>query len=1390
MKAKHKRIYMYFVTVMLALLIMASAVLSYAYFSKKDIYDGYLSGEIELLFDRLDDTGLASYGAAEGITADKEQTWGTKNNPYVISNVRHLYNLSELQNIGYFDKQFISKNYDENGNLVADPTNIPYFIICEPDYTPVLIDGSSFKEITSIGNDEHPFIGSVKGVHIKTKDENGETINKEQMVTVETNTSATSVIHNVKVKSNPSNVDSGLFGYVSFIGDLPEESAENQTFIGTPSVISNIVLSDVQVEVNSSFWDAVTEFVKDIALGEGGHRFSFTDLFNAKDANGNALDIYNSVPHENHHIGILAGHVSYSTVEYISVYYSNDNVVAIDLTDTTEVTAEDSEGNEIKTKANYLSATGIIGFIYNLNPTVNEDGSMTAGSGDSFSDLSYSMVGGGGEAVGDKAGYILAKNIFDKYTHIANGETLTENSSETIKISTATTANGIPLCYPSVRDMGILGEQVGYYFYDGVFTFALSSQNDVIESTWEDEIDQFSIGSTSRSDWVIDYTSGHRAITAYISAITNDDQLVAAEEAGKPIIILHENDDVNTFLMSLFNPSTPLSDDFDAFSSIYTTKGAPLKYGSAEDIDALIHSYNDGQSEEFLATFEAYGNGVDNTEAAEYVISNLENKTEGWRVINLLGLEDTETLSKLRSQYKIIPKTESYLCYDENGNQVYHNDNFTISENYTYDLDGFFYFTTYSNMFGSTKYKYYWVGKDGSTDEWGTGTLTAIFRGEDAPSSFFGNNNTTTNGWHGENVYTKDGYRGILLNADNAPNYTFYQTNNIAIRDGVNLTKPVGEFKFFYRPAGEGELYYYINSDDSLTAFTRAELQDTGRTTPISGLKIYSTGSGTEGVIIDRYNYFSFSSPNEQNSMRLVYANYYEVYSGSTIWNGSDSQASTAATFKIGMFSPNDFRTSKQALVLFNQDGSCNIRYQNEREYLYVSYNQSLGDNGGAFQGSTTITENTKLRIYVLEATQEMDWGVSTFDPKKDTGFTFNANEHVLYATTNGDITSYEVMDITKLPNLGNAEAFGWKSGNAADGENGILSGKDLLKKFRTENGIDFGVVLNAFGNQYGTDGIITAPVGNLGTYADIPQSCVAFRVNKEGTQHIRVIISVSVSEYYAGQVDEGMNQLNILGNSKRFFNLWQINESGSQTLDWFSKNGAIQRFEIPISHPYERGTKPTDTTSEQGFYTNITYQGQQYGMYMNGSRVLVAYEFTVDEVGLYILGPSGFSLNDDGSMNTSIFDTSAPDVPMEIVYFSADGVASAGRDGASASQIGSIDYVYDFGGEIITVTDTSENGEGDKENYSTYYPSYCLTYFENTKVLVDEQFVSINNEQVKIRRYVADQTPPTSSQGFAQMTYLTSIKYTLGGDKYANIVQYSRFCDNVETNKNEETAE
>ena len=540
---------------------------------------------------------------------------------------------------------------------------------------------------------------------------------------------------------------------------------------------------------------------------------------------------------------------------------------------------------------------------------------------------------------------------------------------------------------------------------------------------------------------------------------------------------------------------------------------------------------------------------------------------------------------------------------------------------------------------------------------------------------------------------------------------------------------------------------------------------------------------------------FSANGSNGTNMLRMIKAQFSTRGTQYTIWNGTDSAANTTSNFKLGTLiglNAQSVSNSTAATVKFNDDGTCYISYVIGSVSQYVSYNSSAS----AFNGElTNSNSNTKLCIYVLQATQDINYGRITYDPtsetavpnpKDNTTSLFNANEFVLYTTANTDAdnnttTYYEVMDVTKLPNLGHPDTLGWKSGNAADGENGLLSGKDLTKKFHTEKGIQFGAVLNIGGFQLGTNGMITAPVGKLGTYADVPLGCVAFRVNKEGTQHVRVIISVSVSEYYVGETDGSGNALNDLGESRRYFNMWKIEESGSETLNLFTKNEAFERFEIPMSHPYEPGTTSTDDSSTQGFYT-VQYdqdgdgEPEDYGMFMNGDRILLAYEFTVDEIGLYILGPSGFNLDSNGIMENF----EGPDVPMEIVYFSADGVASAGRDGASASQIGTIDYVYSYGGEIITVTDTSETESDGTEDYSTYYPSYVLTYFENTKK-VDGEFISINNEKVQIRRYVAtDGTPPTSTTEYNQMNSLSAIHYVIGGDRHANIVQYSRFCDNV----------
>lgn len=133
----------------------------------------------------------------------------------------------------------------------------------------------------------------------------------------------------------------------------------------------------------------------------------------------------------------------------------------------------------------------------------------------------------------------------------------------------------------------------------------------------------------------------------------------------------------------------------------------------------------------------------------------------------------------------------------------------------------------------------------------------------------------------------------------------------------------------------------------------------------------------------------------------------------------------------------------------------------------------------------------------------------------------------------------------------------------------------------------------------------------------------------------------------------------------------------------------------------------------------------------------------------------------------------------MEIVYFAADGVASSGRDGESASQLGSIDFVYSHNNEIITVKDSSSTDTSGNEDYSTYYPSYCLLYFDSNKKDGDN-YISIRNEKVYIRRYITDSDPPTSSGDYNTTTSRATIGYLTAEDRNARVAQYARLSDNV----------
>ncbi|MCF0120198.1 MAG: hypothetical protein HUJ65_01050, partial [Oscillospiraceae bacterium] len=385
--------------VLAALIVISSAVVIYAYFLTRPVVfnsDGTeqyatLGMEISLLFDKLDSsldgTELPITGTdGEAFSFDPDATWGTAENPYIISDVRHLYNLSALQPIGYFKSVFGSPLDSSNPaqtTLTADDlddgTKIPYFLVCNTDGTPVTIDGSDMT-IAPIGTYDNPFIGYIGGAFV------------EGTTTVNGKASSVSAIDGVTVSSTEDVVDIGLFGHIGYIG------SESDSFYAITTTIRDLLISDVKIEIrNPTPWEAVSSAV---------HRFTYSLLSGDEQA---------QAAHENHHVGIFAGHAEYATLEYISIYYSSDDITAIDISHTSA--SSDSE------TANYSSVSGILGFIYNINPEINDNGTVAGGSGTSNADLiSAGISSGGGLLSGVGRGYLDAATIYGKYAVASGGD--------------------------------------------------------------------------------------------------------------------------------------------------------------------------------------------------------------------------------------------------------------------------------------------------------------------------------------------------------------------------------------------------------------------------------------------------------------------------------------------------------------------------------------------------------------------------------------------------------------------------------------------------------------------------------------------------------------------------------------------------------------------------------------------------------------------------------------------------------------------------------------------------------------------------------------------------------------------------------------------------------
>lgn len=625
-----KRILIISCSVFLAVVLMAAGLIAYAYFSTRAYLissDGTreyarLGMELNTFFDRLTvDSGTSikipnTKTAAEDdyYTFDSDADWGSAQNPYIISELRHLRNLSVLQNIGFFKSDFTDKFSAEDAS--TDPEDcMPYFLVCNPDGTPVLIDGTDMAEAYEpIGNDDNPFIGYVGGAF---------TGGTGTEVSVDGKTSDQSVIYNVKIQPASDFVDVGLFGCIGYLGNESTLIGDTQTFRGAASTVTDLLLYNVQISVDdgdedAGWWTRIFTSVTDNIA----HRFGWKGS--------------PAAPQEDHHIGILAGHVEYATVSYISVFYSADDIPAIDVS---HVKA-DSNGK----KANYMSNSGIIGYVYQMNSTfrqgtIGKDGTTNA-------DLQISSGGmgtGGGGLSGIGRGYVTAGDIFNNY-HDA-----VPKDSELTLMNGKSDADNSNLCTQYYRDTlwNIFGSVATdrYYFYDGVFTFALSSTSDVVKSTWNndgDAADKYFIGSNNASKWRGNYSKGNNSVVAYVKQIMSTSDLDAAITAGKDIFIGYvTNNGNNISLMSLYKTDT--NANFLGSDDMFTTEALnkPFKNDTADIIQTLEDSGAD----------RTYFSGSD-TLLTETQMTTLTSQI-GNGTVKIINLGSTTDLETLTNEFRI-----------------------------------------------------------------------------------------------------------------------------------------------------------------------------------------------------------------------------------------------------------------------------------------------------------------------------------------------------------------------------------------------------------------------------------------------------------------------------------------------------------------------------------------------------------------------------------------------------------------------------------------------------------------------------------------------------------------------------------------------------------------
>ena len=958
--------------------------------------------------------------------------------------------------------------------------------------------------------------------------------------------------------------------------------------------------------------------------------------------------------------------------------------------------------------------------------------------------------------------------------------TVTTFERKPLTLIEAVNSEGEELCIEWVSTFLIWETQTGlYYFYDGVFTFGLSSPEDTVRDTWlNDEAPTLYLGTDDPTKWQINPATDNKAVVALLKPIKSNAEMDDAVKDKKQFYIsakpTSEND---ALLMSL------LTQNKDGKPG--SINGTMLQFDTNNELaNKLLQSYQRGDY-----TQKPLVPTVGSSDQEMTVDLTTMQTPEFWAQYDILNLgrtSDNKSLSVLRTQYNVVAghDTSVYEFFDEKtGAHVVPNGaNVPIY----YEWDGYFYFeyTTEVVRYGNYNFRtvftftyFYQSPEDdgGEIIEIGTSTYESSRHLDNTPATFspeyINLTGILTPKTDAEGAYARESnevvfcqpgsdiYRPLVnLYGEDYP--IFYDSADTdaereAIISGTDVAKDTGSTTgYYYYNITDVSKQYYNSSNNPVDAATMAQNPNYKK--------------------LIRYPTYTFSNSTGQSSLQMLreylgtfwlfvtipYGNKY------SIWAGDDTQYTNLELERDH---------NKNGVLVFEPGKEyCYIRYALDSNSQYVQYSYDSSTKSGTYSGAmSNQTQNTRLYVYVIEGIIDMDYGVNTFIPVTNaenpsvelsagnvvfwpqmtltsTGYNTNTGYKTKVTSTNSnDINAtkdssadpvYSIVPLTGDNGLNWGDSQGYFLG--ANGKHG------LTQKFQLADQTGFGPMLNLgdlgeipIGDEANT---MIAPVGSNGVEANVPKGCVAFRVNSGGKQTIRVIVAVPTTDKHLGEsgfeLDMGKDY---------YIGVWQVEAAGDSFIQTFSKSAALEKFELPRSYTfnYEETPESVEDNATKP-YVNVQYSGKNYRTYLNGDCFLVAYEFTVSGEGVYVIG----------SVHGTDNAVTEKDVPMEIVHFSVSGTASAGRDGVTGNQLGAIDFVYDDAvttgtgnaatttNTIITVNRTAGTNEtgttnANGENYANYYASQCLLYTNNEAKTSSGGFLDLSAGKVWIRRYVVPDT-------------------------------------------------